>query len=147
MDYKKIQFPARTRDSLGRSKVKKSTRPDLQPRQIVDSDTADDTAGWYGRYSGGTHSRTSEFQAMHVSLYSIISCFNGGSSGSALAGRLSKIEDKGIVPLLVSRYELVTPNDFTEVSLPVLSVCRHCPLIASHSLVMLSKATARSLES
>lgn len=88
------------------------TRPEGQPRHIVDSDAAK----VLGRYSGGNHKKFSEFQVIHVPSEFIPNPLNCGASGSLLTGTLSETEDKHIVPISVSRYEIVLSNDLTEVT-------------------------------
>jgi hypothetical protein len=60
--FKEIQRPVRTCNRFEESNVNNSTRPEGQPRHIVDNDTTEAR----GRYSGGNHSKFSEFQVIHI---------------------------------------------------------------------------------
>lgn len=81
--YDFFQCLLRSVHKFGRSNVNSSTRPEGQPRPITDSDTAEVRA----RYSGGNHSRFSEFQVIHVpsevilSFKSLLSCIDLMNSG------------------------------------------------------------------
>jgi hypothetical protein len=104
-----------------------------------------------GRYSRGSHKGFSDFEVIHVPLGLMPYPSYRGDAGSIFVGpHLPETEDKDkqTVPISVSRYELVMSNDFTEVNLSTSRDCRHWPLLASHTLTVLSyEAEVRSLES
>lgn len=77
-----------SKGSLWESNVNNSTLS-LQPRHMVDNDTA------YldGRYSGGNHSRFSEFQVIHGRSELTPYPWIGGAPGLVFIGSISEIED------------------------------------------------------
>jgi hypothetical protein len=122
-----------------------STRPEWQPKHIVDNEMA---VGVDGRYSGGNQSRRSEFQVIHVRSELTLYPSNSGTSWLGSVRPISETKNRRKRPTSSSRYELVVSNDFTEATLPILRVCRHWPVLASHALtVQLSEVEARNLES
>lgn len=134
--------PGRTCYSFEGSNLKSNTRPEAQPRHIVDSETAK----VIGRYSGGNHSSFSEFQLIQVRSELTLGPSNRGTSLYVVVGSISETEGKQMVPQSVSRRELVMSNNFT--STPMSNIWRHSTLLASHSLtVPSSEPEARSFES
>lgn len=94
-----------------------NTRPEAQPRHIVDSDTAT----VFGRYSGGNQSKFSEFQVIQVRSVLILYASNRGDEDPKLVGSISAAKERQILPLPDLRYNLVMSTGIGKASFLISS--------------------------
>jgi hypothetical protein len=99
-----------------------------------------------GRYSDGIQSIFSLACMIHVSSeLRLVPRYRGGTGSAAVVRPNILGTSMTIVPLLVKRQESVEPKERTLEILPVLKMCRHAPLLSSHSLTVLSLDADASL--
>ena len=97
------------------------------------------TAECDGRYSDGIHNTFFPSCWTHVLSVLRPTPRRRPRSDSVKAVPLEIVElSIAKVPISVRRQELVESNDRVLIALPTLSVCMHAPLLASHTLIVLS---------